>query len=59
LDFQWLHVAVPIYFFFVGLADGFYHFKKYGPVGIILLIVAAVLMGTLWLKGHDHLGLAK
>lgn len=59
----WAFIAlmslVPIYFFFVGLADGSITSKNLGLWGIILLVVGAVLIGTLWLKGHDHLGLAR
>lgn len=50
---------VPIYFFFVGLNDGSITSRNIGLWGIIMLVVAAVLFGTLWLKGHDHLSLSK
>ena len=59
----WAFIAlmslVPIYFFFVGLADGSITSKNIGLWGLILLIVGGVLFGTLWLKGHDHLSLAR
>ncbi|HZV44562.1 MAG TPA: osmoprotectant transporter permease [Saprospiraceae bacterium] len=57
--FSALMSLIPIYFFFVGLADGSITSKNMGLWALILLIVAAVLVGTLWLKGTEHLGLAK
>jgi hypothetical protein len=57
-SFSALMSLVPIYFFFVGLADGSITSKNMGLWALILLIVAAVLLGSLWLKG-DHLGLSK
>jgi hypothetical protein len=50
---------VPIYFFFVGLADGSITKRNFGLWSIILVVVAGVLLGSLWLKGSGHLGIAK
>jgi len=58
-SFSALMSLIPIYFFFVGLSDGSITSKNMGLWALILVIVAAVVMGTLWLKGTDHLGLAK
>ena len=59
----WAFIAlmslVPIYFFFVGLADGSITSRNLGLWGLILLAVGAVLIGTLMLKSHDHLALAR
>lgn len=59
----WIFTAlmslVPIYFFFIGLADGSITSRNVGLWSIILIIIAFVLFGTLWLKGHEHLPLAK
>jgi len=58
-SFTALMSLVPIYFFFVGLADGSITSRNIGLWAIIILVVACVLFGTLWLKGHDHLPFAK
>lgn len=50
---------VPLYFFFIGLADGSITSKNLGLWGLILLVVIAILVGTLWLKDHDHFALAR
>jgi hypothetical protein len=56
--FSALMSLVPIYFFFTGLADGSITSRNLGLWGLILLVVAAILAGTLWLR-HDHFGLAR
>ena len=57
--FNALMALVPIYFFFVGLADGSITSRNLGLWSLIILIVGAVLVGSLWLKGHEHLGFSK
>ena len=58
-SFSALMSLIPIYFFFIGLADGSITSRNLGLWGVILLVVAAILCGTLWLKDNDHFGLAK
>jgi hypothetical protein len=50
---------VPVYFFFVGLKDGSITARNIGLWAIILMVVAAVLGGSVWLKSHNELSLAK
>ena len=50
---------VPLYFFFIGLADRSITSKNLGLWGLILLGIVAILIGTLWLKDNDHFGLAR
>lgn len=57
--FNALMSLVPIYFFFVGLSDGTITSRNIGLWSIIMIIVGFVLLGTLWLKGNNHLPLAK
>ena len=58
-SFNALMSLVPIYFFFVGLSDGSITSRNIGLWSIIMLIVAGVLFGSLWLKAHNQLPLAK
>jgi hypothetical protein len=58
-SFNALMSLVPVYFFFVGLNDGSITSRNIGLWGIIILMVAAVLFGTLWLMGHNQISLAK
>jgi high-affinity Fe2+/Pb2+ permease len=59
----WIFTAlmslVPVYFFFVGLKDGSITKRNFALWFLILLIIAGVLYGSLWLKDHDRLGMAK
>ncbi len=57
--FNALMSLVPIYFFFAGLRDGSINSRNIGLWGIIMLIVAAVLFGTLWLEGNNHQSLSR
>ncbi len=57
--FNALMSLIPIYFFFVGLADGSITSRNLGLWGIILLVIAVILCGSLWLKSHDQMTLAK
>lgn len=58
-SFSALMALVPIYFFFIGLADGSITSRNLGLWGVLLLIVAAILIGSMWLMRHDHIGWAK
>jgi len=49
---------VVLYFFFVGLADGTVSERNMGQWSLILLLCAAVLGGSYWLRTHNHPGLA-
>lgn len=50
---------VVLYFFFIGLADGSVSSVNMGLWLFLLSVVAAILSGSLWLKSHDKIGLAK
>ncbi len=51
--------VVVLYFFFVGLADGSVSATNAGLWFLMLLVPGAILLGSLWLKAHERLGLAK
>ena len=59
----WYFVAVmsliPVYFFFVGLKDGSITLRNITLWLLILLLIAAVLYGSCWLRDHDKMGMAK
>lgn len=57
--FDAIIALVVLYFFFVGLADGSVSSFNMGLWLSILSAVAAILLGSLWLKSHDRAGLAK
>ncbi len=57
--FNALFALIPIYFFFIGLADGSISSRNLGLWFIILLIVGLITGGTLYLKSHNQLALAK
>lgn len=57
--FNALMALVPVYFFFVGLADGSINSRNIGLWGLILLVVAGILIGSWWLQAHHQLGWAK
>ncbi|MCW5925109.1 MAG: osmoprotectant transporter permease [Saprospiraceae bacterium] len=50
---------VVLYFFFIGLADGSVSATNMGLWMAMLGVVAAILLGSLWLKSQERLGLAK
>ncbi|MBX2892704.1 MAG: osmoprotectant transporter permease [Saprospiraceae bacterium] len=50
---------VVLYFFFIGMADGSVSASNMGLWMAMLGVVAAVLLGSLWLKSQERLGLAK
>jgi hypothetical protein len=54
-----LVALVVLYFFFIGLADGTVSAPNLGLWFGILAVVAGVMLGSLWLKSHGHLGWAK
>lgn len=50
---------IAVYFFFVGLGDGSVSSFN-GTLWMGLLAgLAIVLLGSLWLKNHDYMGMAK
>lgn len=57
--FDALMALIPIYFFFVGLADGSITARNGGIWALLLGIIGAVLFGSHWLMQHGHLGWAK
>lgn len=57
--FNAIMALIPIYFFFEGLGDGTVSSDNLGIWMILLLVVAAILGGTYWLKSSNHLTAAK
>lgn len=57
--FDALLSLIVLYFFFVGLADGSVSSFNMGLWLLILAIVGAVMLGSLWLKSNHYLSLAK
>ena len=59
----WIFTAcmslIPIYFFFVGLKDGSITARNLGLWLLILLLIAAALFGSMWLRDHDKMAWAK
>ncbi|MCB0534292.1 MAG: osmoprotectant transporter permease [Lewinellaceae bacterium] len=50
---------VAIVFFFIGITDGSVSSSNSGMWFLMLAAIAGILLGSLWLKAHDYLGLAK
>ena len=50
---------VVLYFFMIGLGDGTVSSDNMGLWTGILLALAAIMGGSLWLKNTDHMALAK
>lgn len=57
--FNALMALIPVYFFFVGLADGTVSSRNMMLWLMILLVVAMVVGGTLLLKSSNQLAIAK
>ncbi|MBV6441905.1 MAG: osmoprotectant transporter permease [Haliscomenobacteraceae bacterium CHB4] len=57
--FDAIIALVVLYFFFIGLADGSVSSFNMGLWLILLAVVAAVLLGSLWLKSQEYTGWAK
>lgn len=57
--FDAILALVVLYFFFIGLADGSVSSFNMGLWLFLLAAVAAILLGSLWLKSHGRPGLAK
>lgn len=57
--FNALICLVPLYFFFVGLGDGSITSRNLWMWFLILLVVAAIIGGSLFLKSANQLALAK
>lgn len=59
----WLFNAVmsliPVIYFFIGLADGSITDRNMGMWMIILLLVAGILYGSIWLKNNGRVSLGK
>lgn len=50
---------IVLYFFMIGLNDGSVSSFNMGMWTILLLALAAIMGGSLWLKSLNHIGLAK
>lgn len=57
--FDAIITLIVLYFFMIGLNDGSVSSFNMGMWAIILLVLAAVMGGSLWLKSANHLALAK
>jgi hypothetical protein len=57
--FDAIITLVILYFFFIGLADGSVSSFNMGLWVFILLVLAAIMGGSLWLKSTNHMTLAK
>jgi hypothetical protein len=57
--FDGIITLVVLYFFMVGLSDGSVSSFNMGLWMIILLILAGIMGGSLWLKSANHMTLAK
>lgn len=57
--FDALLSLIVLYFFFVGLADGSVSSFNMGLWLMILAIIGAVMLGSLWMKSNNYLSLAK
>jgi hypothetical protein len=57
--FDAIIALVVIYFFFIGLADGSVSSFNIGLWLVVLLVLAVLMLGSLWLKSHEWVGLAK
>ena len=57
--FNAIMALIPIYFFFVGLNDGSVSSSNMGIWLLLLLAVAIVIGGSLWLRSVNQLNLAK
>lgn len=54
-----LIALIALYFFFVGLVDGWVSSFNIGIWSLVLIGLAVVVFGSLWLKSIDQLGMAK
>jgi ABC-type microcin C transport system permease subunit YejB len=50
---------IVLYFFLIGLADGSVSSFNMGLWLLILTIVGAVMLGSLWMKSNNYLSFAK
>jgi hypothetical protein len=57
--FNALMSLFPVIYFFVGMADGSVTSSNMGMWMAILLLIAAILYGPVWLKNNGRLRLAK
>jgi len=57
--FNALMSLIPIYFFFIGLADGSVDSDNMGIWMILLAVVALIMGGTYWLKTQNQIKAAK
>jgi hypothetical protein len=54
-----LIALIALYFFFIGLVDGSVSSFNIGIWGLLLIGLAVIVFGSLWLKSVNQLGLAK
>lgn len=53
-----LAALIVLYFFFVGLADGTVSSFNMGLWFFVLAILAVIMLGSIWLRLHQHPALA-
>lgn len=54
-----LIALIALYFFFIGLADGSVSSFNMGIWSLLLIGLAVIIFGSLWLKSINQLGIAK
>ena len=54
-----LIALIALYFFFIGLVDGSVSSFNMGIWSLLLIGLAVIVFGSLWLKSVNQLGLAK
>lgn len=54
-----LVALIAVYFFFIGLGDGSVSSFNMSLWMGLLAGLAVVLLGSIWLKNHDYMGMAK
>ncbi|MFN8354074.1 MAG: osmoprotectant transporter permease [Spirosomataceae bacterium] len=57
--FDALVSLVFLYYFLIGVADGSVSSFNIGIWLLLLAIITAILLGSMWLKNHQHLFAAK
>ena len=57
--FDALIALVVLYFFFIGLADGSVSSNNLGLWTLLLIALAAIMFGSIWLQNHQYIASAK
>ena len=57
--FDALIALVVLYFFFIGLADGSVSSNNLGLWTLLLVALAAIMFGSIWLQNYQYIAFAK